>query len=92
MQATCAGLAIGFGGVVRDVVSALAERGLLGHALTNPATGYSFVYHVELYLMFATLIALGPLVRRSGPVSATPQRQPEPSMHGAGARPLEGTT
>ncbi len=66
VQATCAGLAIGFGGAVRDIVSALAERGLLGHALTNPATGYSFVYHIELYLMFATLIALGPLVRRSG--------------------------
>ena len=66
VQATCAGLAIGFGGAVRDAVSVLAERGLLGHALTNPATGYSFVYHIELYLLFVTLIALGPLVRRSG--------------------------
>ncbi len=66
VQATCAGLAIGFGGAVRDAVSVLAERGLLGSALTNPATGYSFVYHVELYLLFGTLIALGPLVRRKG--------------------------
>jgi len=66
VQATCAGLAIGFGGAVRDIVSALAERGVFGTALANPATGYSFVYHIELYLMFATLIALGPLVR-SGP-------------------------
>ena len=79
VQATCAGLAIGFGGAVRDGVSALAERGLLGTALTNPATGYSFVYHIELYLLFATLIALGPLVRRSGSVvapndSASPDR------------------
>ena len=64
VQATCAGLAIGFGGAVRDIVSALAERGFLGTALVNPATGYSFVYHIELYLLFATLIALGPLVRR----------------------------
>ena len=84
-QATCAGLAIGFGGAVRDVVSALAERGLLGHALMNPATGYSFVYHVELYLMFATLIALGPLVRRSGSVPTMPQRRPEPLVRGTGS-------
>ena len=72
VQATCAGLAIGFGGAVRDLVSALAERGLLGSALTNPATGYSFVYHVELYLLFATLIALGPLVRRGVSSPTTP--------------------
>jgi len=81
VQATCAGLAIGFGGAVRDIVSALAERGLLGSALTNPATGYSFVYHIELYLLFATVIALGPLVRRSGathsPFAAS--RSPETS-------------
>ena len=64
VQATCAGLAIGFGGAIRDGVSALAERGVLGSALSSPATGYSFVYHIEWYLLFATLIALGPLVRR----------------------------
>jgi BCD family chlorophyll transporter-like MFS transporter len=40
-------------------------HGTLGSALVNPATGYSFVYHIEMYLLFATLIALGPLVRRS---------------------------
>ena len=34
-------------------------------ALTSPATGYSFVYHIEMYLMFATLVALGPLVGRA---------------------------
>lgn len=73
VQATCAGLAIGFGGAVRDLVSALAERGLLGTALTSPATGYSFVYHIEIYLLFATLIALGPLVRRGAvPVAPMP--------------------
>ena len=32
-------------------------------ALASPATGYSFVYHLEMYLLFATLVALGPLVR-----------------------------
>ena len=35
----------------------------MGSALATSATGYSFVYHIELYLMFATLVALGPLVR-----------------------------
>ena len=29
----------------------------------NPALGYSVVYHIEVYLLFFTLIALGPLVR-----------------------------
>ncbi len=72
MQATCAGLAIGLGGALRDVVSSLAERGLLGSALAHPATGYSFVYHVELYLLFATLVAIGPLVRRRSPETPPP--------------------
>jgi BCD family chlorophyll transporter-like MFS transporter len=63
VQASCAGVAIAAGGAVRDLVSSLATQGLLGSALSNPGTGYSFVYHVELYLLFATLIAIGPLVR-----------------------------
>ena len=63
VQATSAGIAIGLGGAIRDVVSAAAVHGTLGSALVNPATGYSFVYHIEFYLLFATLIALGPLVR-----------------------------
>jgi BCD family chlorophyll transporter-like MFS transporter len=44
------------------LVSNLAISGAFGTALANPATGYSVVYHIEIYLMFATLIALGPLV------------------------------
>jgi MFS transporter, BCD family, chlorophyll transporter len=61
VQASCAGLAIFLGGAIRDLVSTLAMQGLLGSALINPATGYSFVYHIEIYLIFAALIALGPL-------------------------------
>ena len=64
VQATAAGLAIGTGGALRDLVSAAAVDGRLGSALMHPATGYSFVYHVEMLLLFATLAALGPLVRR----------------------------
>ena len=67
MQASCAGIAIAVGGIVRDIVAALAERGALGEALTGPATSYGFVYHIEIALLFAALIALGPLVRRAAP-------------------------
>ncbi len=63
VQATAAGVSIAMGGAVRDLVTGLAKSGALGEVLSSPATGYSFVYHIELYLMFATLIAIGPLVR-----------------------------
>ena len=72
VQATCGGVAIALGGAIRDAISGLATQGALGSALANPATGYSFVYHVEMYLLFATLIAIGPLVR------ATPSSRPSP--------------
>jgi BCD family chlorophyll transporter-like MFS transporter len=52
------------GGALRDLVSGLAAEGALGAALIDPATGYSFVYHVEMYLLFVTLIVIGPLVKR----------------------------
>jgi BCD family chlorophyll transporter-like MFS transporter len=62
-QASAAGIAIALGGILRDVVGYFATSGALGEALASPATGYSVVYHIELYLLFATLVALGPLVR-----------------------------
>ena len=62
-QATAAGLAILVGGALRDAVDALATSGALGAALASPATGYSVVYHLEIALLFATLVALGPLAR-----------------------------
>jgi BCD family chlorophyll transporter-like MFS transporter len=63
VQATAAGTAIALGGILRDLVSGLATDGLLGPALNMPSTGYSFVYHVEVALLFGTLVAIGPLVR-----------------------------
>jgi len=62
-QATALGLAVAAGGILRDIVNALALSGQLGDALSGPGTGYSFVYHLEIGLLFVTLIALGPLVR-----------------------------
>jgi BCD family chlorophyll transporter-like MFS transporter len=64
VQASAAGSAVAAGGLIRDGVAALASNGLLGEALAGPATGYSVVYHIEIALLFATLIAIGPLVRR----------------------------
>jgi BCD family chlorophyll transporter-like MFS transporter len=61
-QASAAGGAVAAGGVIRDFVSGLATQGLLGPALTGPSTGYGAVYHIEIGLLFATLIAIGPLV------------------------------
>jgi BCD family chlorophyll transporter-like MFS transporter len=63
VQATAAGLAIAAGGFIRDAVGGLAAAGALGPALTGPGTGYSVVYHIEIALLFATLVAIGPLVR-----------------------------
>ena len=64
-QATAAGLAIAAGGAIRDYTTTLASAGSLGPALTSPATGYSAVYHIEILLLFAALIVLGPLVRNA---------------------------
>ncbi|MEO1018717.1 MAG: PucC family protein, partial [Pseudomonadota bacterium] len=73
VQASAAGVAIALGGAIRDIVSSLAERGLLGPALTDPSTGYGVVYHIELALLFATLVAVGPLVRAPKAAHAQPK-------------------
>ena len=72
VQATATGAAMAMGGALRDVVSELALSGQLGEALNSPVTGYSFVYHLEIYLLFVVLIALGPLLKRSRTESTQP--------------------
>ena len=67
MQATCAGAAIAIGAIVRDVTSAAATARELGPTLADPATGYGVVYGVEIILLLATLVVLGPLVRPVAP-------------------------
>ena len=63
------------GGARRDLVSGLAQSGALGEVLNSPVTGYSVVYHLEIYLLFVVLIALGPLLRRARtPTPATTPR------------------
>jgi BCD family chlorophyll transporter-like MFS transporter len=63
VQATAMGVGVAIGGLLRDLVGALATQGALGSALAGDATGYLFVYHVEIALLFSALVALGPLVR-----------------------------
>jgi BCD family chlorophyll transporter-like MFS transporter len=64
VQASAAGLAIACGGILRDTVAALLQRGPLGEA-----TGYEFVYCLEAVLLVATLVTMVPMVRR-GPARA----------------------
>ncbi len=65
VQATAAGVGIALGGSLRDLVDGLAMSGALGSALAVPTTGYAFVYHIEIGLLFAAVIAVGPLVGRA---------------------------
>jgi MFS transporter, BCD family, chlorophyll transporter len=64
VQATAAGLAIFLGGAIRDAVMALAGPG------ADAVLGYSVVYHLEIGMLFITLVALGPLVQRRMPAAA----------------------
>jgi MFS transporter, BCD family, chlorophyll transporter len=73
VQATAAGVGVAIGGVLRDVIGALSDSGSLGPALTGPAVGYGFVYHLEIGLLFAALVAIGPLARHA---STHPHSQP----------------
>jgi len=77
VQAMSAGLAIAAGGAMRDAITGLAVRGALGPTLNSTSTGYGAVYQLEILLLFATLMAIGPLVR-----SGTVTRPPESDSYG----------
>jgi BCD family chlorophyll transporter-like MFS transporter len=53
VQATAAGLAMAFGGVLRDSVASWSDS----------ATGYHTVYGLELVLLCLTIVAMLPLIR-----------------------------
>ncbi|HTY93427.1 MAG TPA: BCD family MFS transporter [Steroidobacteraceae bacterium] len=63
VQATAMGLSIAAGGLIRDVIAGLAAHGVLGTAMSGPETSYGVVYHIEIALLFAALVAIGPLVK-----------------------------
>ncbi len=62
VQATSAGLAMGIGGVLRDLVATVAATGRLGPAFKGVEASYAVVYHFEILLLFIALAAVGPLV------------------------------
>lgn len=70
VQATAAGAGVALGGIGRDVVQALASRGVFGEPLATPATGYAFVYGIEIMLLLATVGAMTALLRSEARRSA----------------------
>lgn len=74
MQAGAGGIAVALGGTLRDGFEALAAQGWLGSAMSEPQVAYSVVYHLEIALLFGTLIAIGPLVRPTGARHSSRQR------------------
>jgi len=76
VQATAVGLAIFVGGGLRDLVAHLSATGALGAAMSSPATSYVIVYHLEIGLLFAALVAIGPLARYAPPTSKPASETP----------------
>ena len=58
VQASAAGLAIALGGIIRDVVVATSPSTALG-----AATGYTFVYGIEIVLLLAAIVTMIPLIK-----------------------------
>ncbi len=83
VQASAAGLAVAGGGLIRDGIAVLASQGRFGTTLADPATGYGAVYVIEIVLLFATLVAAGPLVR-----SPLPAPRLDASVLARGPHPL----
>lgn len=68
VQATCAGLGIAVGGLLRDGTAALLGSGHPEASMAMRATGYGTVYILEIALLLVGLAAIGPLVGRRGPI------------------------
>jgi BCD family chlorophyll transporter-like MFS transporter len=65
VQATAAGVAVALGGLLRDVVSAMAAQDWFGPDLAGPATGYAFVYAVEIAMLAVTIFVMSGLIGES---------------------------
>jgi len=66
VQTTATGVAVFLGGAIRDGVAAWMGDGDQPLSLADAVAPYSMVYHIEILILFAALVALGPLVRRPG--------------------------
>ena len=74
VQATAAGVAVALGGIMNDVVAALALRGDFGPRLATANTGYMTVYAVEIVMLAATVMLMSAL--QAGGRKAAPMRPP----------------
>jgi BCD family chlorophyll transporter-like MFS transporter len=75
VQATCAGLGIAVGGLLRDGVALLVQSDAPTASMAMRATGYGTVYILEIALLLVGLAAIGPLVsyqRHPAPDSEEP--------------------
>ncbi len=66
VQATAGGLAMGLGGILRDVIA----------SFSSSLAGYEAVYVLEGLLLIGTLMLMAPLLRPATPDSLDPRRQP----------------
>jgi BCD family chlorophyll transporter-like MFS transporter len=66
VQATAAGLAMGLGGILRDVIA----------SFWGPLAGYEVVYGIEILLLLGTLALMAPLMQTTPPLSNDPRRHP----------------
>lgn len=74
VQASAAGVGIALGGFIRDGAGSVALAGGLGPVLANRATGYATVYLLEILLLVAALVVLGPIIgRRGAAMGSNPQ-------------------
>jgi BCD family chlorophyll transporter-like MFS transporter len=78
VQATCAGLGIALGGLLRDGIALLVQSDAPAASMAIRATGYGTVYILEIALLLAGLAAIGPLVGY--------RRAPQPGEEGPVAR------
>ena len=62
VQATCAGIGIAVGGLLRDGVAAFLQTGDGAATMAMRASGYGTVYILEIGLLLIGLAAIGPLV------------------------------
>ena len=79
VQASCAGLGIAVGGLLRDGVALLVQSDAPAASLAMRATGYATVYILEIALLLIGLAAIGPLVgyhRRADAEGEDPLAQP----------------
>jgi BCD family chlorophyll transporter-like MFS transporter len=60
VQATAAGVAVAFGGIIRDIVAIFA----------GSAAGYVSVYCIEIFLLVATIVIMLPLIKKSASAQA----------------------